>query len=138
MTPEPLVEGSQLPPAPVAVGQVRVPSTTPVAVVAVCAIIVIVLVGVGSLFIQARVAGILDALHRDAEITSCRSAYNAELIAGPTFGGLKALSEGVDSDAFREALVAADEDRYEELVRLSRVDPDAFVDQCRRDDPGSS
>lgn len=69
---------------------------------------------------------------RSDEITACRSSYNIELNAAPVAKALKALAaHGIESDQFQAATERIDEDRLAELARLSRIDSDAFLRECR-------
>lgn len=53
-----------------------------------------------------------------------------QLIDAPTFSALKATAEG-DNRARDAAIRRGDPERYEELIRLSTVDPDRFLAMCR-------
>lgn len=68
------------------------------------------------------------------EITACRASFSALLVTGPTAASLKALSEyGADSPQYRDAVAAADPERYIALAELSGSDPDQFLQVCRNE-----
>lgn len=70
------------------------------------------------------------------EVAACRAAFSAELITGPTAAALKAIAEhGIDTPQYRAAADQVDVDRYQELVTMSRIDADRFLEVCRREAP---
>lgn len=73
---------------------------------------------------------------RSDELRACSASFSAELVTGPTARALKALANhGADSQEFRDAVTAADPDRFIELSQMARTDPSAFIAECRTSPP---
>lgn len=97
--------------------------------------VLVILVVLGAISTAAMVGQgrSVDAVAENGEISGCRGAFRVELIDAPTIQALEAIAAS-DDEALADALDRADPDRYEDLVRLSRLDPDEFLRLCRIED----
>jgi len=94
-------------------------------------LLLLVLAGI-TLFLTAQGRWGDERANRSDEIRSCSSSFSAELVTGPTALALKALADhGADSVEFRDAVDGADPERFIVLAKLSRTDPDEFLQICR-------
>lgn len=78
------------------------------------------------------------AREKGDEISRCLTGYRLESIDGPEARALKALGNpelGQASTEYRKALKAYDVDALETLNRRARLHPDAFLRDCRADNP---
>lgn len=105
-------------------------------------LVAVLVVTVGTLLLAAAAVpvlidsrGSIRAQARSDEIASCRSSYRIELIDVPQLRALRALARG-DEAGLGQAVDEADPDRYQALSVLARTDPEAFLRECRRDNPG--
>lgn len=78
------------------------------------------------------------AKERSDEISRCLTGYRLEVIDGPESRALKALGDpelGQASAEYRAALKSYDVDELETLNRRARLHPEAFLRECRADNP---
>lgn len=100
----------------------------------VAALALLAIAGIVSGILQVIVVIRAADLKRSDEINACRAAARVQLVDAPTARALKAFADD-DEAALDRALTEADPDQYEDLVRLSITDPQAFLRECRQ--PGS-
>jgi hypothetical protein len=101
--------------------------------------ILIALIALGIIIgiFAAAVVSWKNARDRSDRITGCRSAYNAELLAGPNGQGLKAAVEtgSLRSPETLDAVGKMDPEEFQRLAELSYTDTDAFLGECGADFP---